>query len=257
MIRVLVNGAAGRMGRQVVAAVQEAEGMELAGLVDPSCAGTLDGWDVFCGLEQAIAEVKPDVMVDFTRPDVVAESIRIALAAGVDCVVGTTGLTDEELAELADHGADGATLFYAPNFTIGAVLMMRFSEIAARYLPTAEIIEYHHDRKVDAPSGTAMKTAAIIAAARRERRVVPGKETEREDAVGARGADVEGVFVHSVRNPGYVAHQEVIFGSSGETLTIRHDSIDRASYMPGVLLAIRSVGDRSGLIVGLDKLMED
>lgn len=257
MIRVLVNGAAGKMGRQVVAAVDAAQDLELVALVDPGCAGTLDGWEVYCDLESAFADSRPDVMVDFTRPDTVAASIRTALAAGVDCVVGTTGLTDEDLASLAADAKDGATLFYAPNFTIGAVLMMRFAGIAARYLPMAEIIEYHHDRKVDAPSGTAMKTAEIIASARTERPALPGKETEREDAIGARGADIDGVFVHSVRNPGYVAHQEVIFGSPGETLTIRHDSIDRASYMPGVLLAIRSVGDRSGLIIGLDQLMED
>jgi 4-hydroxy-tetrahydrodipicolinate reductase len=209
---------------------------------------------VTADLAAAIASCEPQVMVDFTHPTAVEGNVRTALAAGVHCVVGTTGVPFSAWDALA---ADfpGPCLFVAPNFAIGAVLLMRFSAMAARYMPHVEIIELHHDRKADAPSGTAIRTAAMIAEARREVPVAPGRETE--VAEGARGALVDGVYVHSVRLPGLVAHQEVIFGGVGQTLTLRHDSIDRTSFMPGVLLAVREVGSRSGLVVGLDALMED
>jgi 4-hydroxy-tetrahydrodipicolinate reductase len=170
-------------------------------------------------------------------------------------VVGTTGLTPERLEELALSAPPDTCLFVAPNFAIGAVLMMRFAAEAARFMPHAEIVELHHDRKADAPSGTAMRTAALIAAAREARPETPGRETE--IAEGARGALVDGVPVHSVRLPGLVAHQEVVFGGPGQTLTIRHDSIDRTSFMPGVVLAVRKTVQRSGLIVGLEHYLED
>ncbi len=207
------------------------------------------------GLAEVIAELDPDVMVDFTHPTVVEGNLRVALALGVDCVVGTTGVSEEKLAELANLASEDTTLFFAPNFAIGAVLMMQFAQQAARYMPNVEVTEYHHDKKADAPSGTAILTARMIARVRGAAPAVPGRETELPGMEGARGALVDGVSVHSVRLPGLVAHQEVLFGGQGQTLTIRHDSIDRTSFMPGVVLAVREVGLRSGLIVGLEKLM--
>ncbi len=259
MIDVLVTGAAGKMGREVVKALATADGMRVVAAVDPGYAGKSidDGalGEIECvgELSAAIADTHPHVMVDFTHPDAVETNVRTALAAGVDCVVGTTGLSPERLAALAADAPAGTCLFVAPNFAIGAVLMMRFAAEAARYLPHVEIIELHHDLKADAPSGTAMRTAALVAAARAEAPGTPGRETE--IAQGARGALVADVTVHSVRLPGLVAHQEVLFGGQGQTLSIRHDSIDRTSFMPGVVLAVRGVGDRSGLVVGLEALM--
>lgn len=262
MIRVLVAGAAGRMGSEVVRAVTAADGMEVCCAVDPGASGVCiesgaTGVTIECrgDLASVIADCKPDVMVDFTHPTVVEGNVRVALAAGVDCVVGTTGLSEEKLAELAKLAPEGTTLFFAPNFAIGAVLMMQFAEQAARYMPHVEVTELHHDKKADAPSGTAIRTARMIAAARGPAPSVPGRETELPGMEGARGALVDGVSVHSVRLPGLVAHQEVLFGGQGQTLAIRHDSIDRTSFMPGVVLACREVGARSGLIVGLEKLM--
>lgn len=261
MIRVLVAGAAGRMGREVVRAITEADGMEVVSAVDPGAAGVAvddgAGASIVCesSLAEAIDAATPDVMVDFTHPSVVGTNIEVALARGVDCVVGTTGLSEERLAELFEHAASGTALFYAPNFAIGAVLMMDFATRAARYLPHVEIIELHHDRKADAPSGTGVRTARLIAAARSEAPATPGRETELPGLEGARGAVADGVHIHSVRLPGLVAHQEVIFGGQGQTLSIRHDSIDRTSFMPGVVLAVREVGARQGLVVGLEKLM--
>ena len=261
MIKVLVSGALGRMGTQVIAAVDGAADMELVAGFDPFAAeGAVAGKGeapVYTALSQAIEAAKPDVMVDFSRPDAAEANLRCALGAGVDCVLGTTGLSEEKLAQIHEEAAvDGAALFCAPNFTTGAVLMMLFAQQAAKYFPDAEVIEFHHDGKKDSPSGTAVRTARMIAAARDFGCTAPGKETELEGMEGARGALVDDVPVHSVRTAGYVAHQEVIFGSAGQTLTIRHDSIDRASYMPGVLLAIRAVGDLDGLTVGLEKLMD-
>ena len=206
---------------------------------------------------EALDAVDADVLVDFTQPAVVAGNLAEALPRGVDCVVGTTGLPTETLEALAAGAAAGAALFYAPNFTTGAVLMMEFAKAAAPYFPEAEVIEFHHCNKKDAPSGTAVRTAQLIAEARSPRvSEAPGRETEMPGAEGARGALVDGVPVHAVRSMGYVASQEVIFGSLGQTLTLRHDSWDRTSYMPGVLLGIRSVGEREGLIVGLETFMD-
>lgn len=175
--------------------------------------------------------------------------------AGVVGVVGTTGMSDDTLNALAASAKPGTCLFYAPNFTTGAVLMMEFSQSCRSYFPESEVIEFHHCNKKDAPSGTAVRTAQIISRSRDFTSVAPGAETEIDGCEGARGALVEGVPVHSVRSMGYVASQEVIFGSMGQTLTIRHDSWDRTSYMPGVLLGIRSVGKCSGLVVGLENFM--
>lgn len=223
MIRVAVSGAAGRMGETVCKAVARADDLELAGRADPSLdaplAGALDG---------------ADVMVDFTTPDAALDNIREALGAGVHAVVGTTGFDLEQARAAADGAAGGARCFVAPNFAIGAVLMMQLARQVAPHMPQCEIVELHHERKLDAPSGTARRTAKLI-----------------RDA----GGDVHEP-IHSVRLPGLVAHQEVIFGGEGQTLSIRHDSTDRHSFMPGVLLAFRRVGDlRDPLTVGLEALL--
>ncbi|NHM13693.1 4-hydroxy-tetrahydrodipicolinate reductase [Xiamenia xianingshaonis] len=257
MITVAVAGCAGRMGSAVVDAVKAADDLELVCGIDPSCPRSSEegAYPVHSSVQDAIDAADFDVLVDFTRPDVVEGNLRVALPAGVDCVVGTTGLSDETLAELAALAPAGTCLFYAPNFTTGAVLMMEFAKAAAPYFPEAEVIEMHHCKKLDAPSGTAVRTAALISEARGRDSAAPGKETEIAGAEGARGALVSGVPVHSVRSMGFVASQEAVFGSLGQTLTIRHDSWDRTSYMPGVLLGIRSVGERDGLIVGLENFM--
>lgn len=254
MIKVAVAGYAGRMGSAVVDAVTAADDMIVACGIDPNAHDA--PFPVFESLAEALDGTDVDVLVDFTAPGVVAENLSEALLRGVDCVVGTTGLSSETLEKLAASAAPGTCLFYAPNFTTGAVLMMEFAKAAAPYFPEAEVIEFHHCNKKDAPSGTAVRTAEIIAEARAPRvSEAPGKETEIAGAQGAHGALIEGVPVHSVRSMGYVASQEVIFGSLGQTLTLRHDSWDRTSYMPGVLLGIRSVGNREGLIVGLENFM--
>ena len=256
MIKVAVAGCAGRMGSSAVNAVKKADDMELVCGIDPFAAGKDLGYPTYASIQEALDGSEFDVLVDFTQPNVVESTLRVALPAGVDCVVGTTGLSNDKLEELSGLAPEGTTLFYAPNFTTGAVLMMQFAAAAAPFFPEAEVIEMHHCNKKDAPSGTATRTAQIISDARGGRAsAAPGRETEIAGAEGARGALVAGVPVHSVRSMGYVASQEVVFGSMGQTLTIRHDSWDRESYMPGVLLGIRSVGERSGFIVGLENFM--
>ena len=253
MKRIAVAGAAGRMGTACRQALAEAPDLELVACIDRS---TVEG-DVptFATVAEALEAVHPDVLVDFTMPASVEANIRAALAAGTDCVIGTTGLSAEARDALAAEIPAGTCLFIAPNFAIGAVLLMQFSAQVARWMPDAEIIELHHNQKKDAPSGTAIRTAELIAAARTDPQGAPGAESEVAGCQGARGACVEGVPVHSVRLPGLVAHQEVIFGGPGQTLTLRHDSMDRASFMPGVLIACRAVGEREGLIVGLENLL--
>ncbi|MCL1798487.1 MAG: 4-hydroxy-tetrahydrodipicolinate reductase [Eggerthellaceae bacterium] len=259
MIRVAVSGCAGRMGQAVVEAVRAQDDMRLVCGIDlhrADAPGAVPGaFPVYADLHSALGHEDFDVLVDFTQPDAVADNLRAALAAGKDCVVGTTGITRPALEALAAEAQGDACLFYAPNFTTGAVLMMEFAKAAAPYFPEAEVIESHHCNKKDAPSGTALRTAEIIGAARPFTSSAPGTETEVEGAQGARGALVCGVPVHSVRSMGFVATQEVVFGSMGQTLTIKHDSWDRTSYMPGVLLGIRSVIDCTGLIVGLENFM--
>ncbi|NPD30301.1 4-hydroxy-tetrahydrodipicolinate reductase [Eggerthellaceae bacterium zg-1084] len=254
MIKVAVAGFAGRMGSAVVDAVQAADDLQLACGIDPACPSA--DFPVFACVGDALEGCAFDVMVDFTRPSSVRENVSLASKAGVDCVVGTTGLTMDELERLAAEAAEGTCVFFAPNFTTGAVLMMQFAETASAYFPEAEVIEYHHARKLDAPSGTAVRTAQLIARGRDGRAcAAPGRETEMPGMEGARGALVDGVPVHAVRSMGYVASQEVVFGSMGQTLTIRHDSWDRTSYMPGVLLGIRRAPRHAGLIVGLESFM--
>ena len=253
MIRVAVAGCAGRMGKTVVDAVTAADDMEVVCGIDPH--GAEADFPIYPNINEAVDTAEFDVLVDFTQPGVVAGNLAVALPAGIDCVVGTTGLSNETLESLASSAMNGACLFYAPNFTTGAVLMMQFAKAAAPFFPEAEVIEFHHANKLDAPSGTAVRTAQIIAEARDFESSAPGSETEIDGCEGARGALVDGVPVHSVRSMGFVASQEVVFGSMGQSLTIRHDSWDRTSYMPGVLLGIRSVGERQGLIVGLENFM--
>lgn len=257
MIKVAVTGCLGRMGSATVNAVSAAEDMELVCGIDPKAASDVSAdFPIYATVADALSAEDFDVLVDFTQPSVVAANLAVALPAGVDCVVGTTGLSNEALVELAESAPEGTCLFYAPNFTTGAVLMMQFAQAAAPFFPEAEVLEFHHCNKKDAPSGTAVRTAQMISEARGGRpSEAPGAETEMPGMEGARGSLVEGVPVHSVRSMGYVASQEVVFGSMGQTLTIRHDSWDRTSYMPGVLLGIRSVGERSGLIVGLENFM--
>lgn len=263
MVTVLVNGACGRMGQAVLKAVQEAEELQLVGAVDihgGADCGELVGLGksgvlVETDLQDALTRLKPEVMIDFTRPDVVFDNVMTALKAKVSPVVGTTGLSEEQKAEIKKLAEANATpAFIAPNFAIGAVLMMVMAKQAAKYMPEVEIIELHHDNKLDAPSGTAVQTAAMIAEVRAAHK--QGHPEEQEKIVGARGADYEGMHIHSVRLPGYVAHQEVIFGGLGQTLTIRHDSLNRESFMPGVVLAAQKVRGLKGLVVGLDKLLE-
>lgn len=254
MIKVAVVGCAGRMGSTVVQTVKAAEDMELVCGIDPSQVEA--DYPVYKCIADAIAAEKFDVMVDFTQPNVVAGNLEVALPAGINCVVGTTGLSNETLESLAATAANDACLFYAPNFTTGAVLMMQFAKAAAPFFPEAEVLEFHHCNKKDAPSGTAVRTAQMISEGRGGvASTAPGAETELEGAEGARGALIDGVPVHSIRSMGYVASQEVIFGSMGQTLTIRHDSWDRTSYMPGVLLGIRESIGRTGLIIGLENFM--
>lgn len=269
-LRVAVAGAAGRMGREVVRAIEEANGLQVVAAVDTHGAGTdsgilagvgENGIPILADLEMALKESKPDVLVDFTLPSSVLGNLKIALNLGVSPVVGTTGLTAENLKEIETLATQkGVGAFIAPNFAIGAVLMMQFAAQAARYLPDVEIIELHHEKKVDSPSGTALLTAQRIGAARREASVnpIPSPEDLIEKAPGARGArnEVTGdVPIHSVRLPGFIAHQEVIFGGAGEILTIRHDSLDRKSFMPGVVLAVRKVRTLKGLVIGLENLL--
>lgn len=243
--RVAVLGALGRMGAQVVRAVEQDSDLELA--------AALDAGDDLAALTSSGAQVA----VDFTHPDAVMDNLSRCVEAGVHAVVGTTGFDDARLAQLRSWLSDAPSVgvVVAPNFALGAVLMMRFARQAARFYESAEVIELHHPGKVDAPSGTARLTAAQIAAARAGAGLGPMPDATSGGLPGARGADVDGVAVHAVRLRGLVAHQEVLFGGPGETLTIRHDSLDRASFMPGVLLAVRQVPGRPGLTVGLEPLL--
>jgi len=252
MIKVAVLGACGKMGQEVVKAVAAADDMELVGACDIAGSAGLD-IPVELDFGAMLNRANPDVIVDFAKPFLM-ENTRLALKRGIAPVIGTTGLSSEELQEIDKLAKEaGVAALVIPNFAVGAVLMMKFAAEAAKYLPNVEIIELHHDKKIDAPSGTAIKTAEMIDAARRDAGVEPEKPLGGDDA--ARGENRSGVQVHSVRLPGLVAHQEVVFGGTGQTLTIRHDSIDRTSFMPGVLLAVRRASGLRGLIHGLDRLL--
>ena len=260
-IRVVVTGARGRMGTETMRAVLQQEDLLLVGGVDePGAAGrsvaAITGLPVDLTLGRDLVEEieskKPEVLVDFTTPDAVMGNLRTALKHKVACVVGTTGLRPADLEELSALCEKVETpAFVAPNFAIGAVLMMQFAAQAARHFGSAEIIELHHDKKKDAPSGTALRTAELMTKA--EGSLLSGGEAPGQPS--PRGLGFEKIRLHSVRLPGLVAHQEVIFGGLGQTLTIRHDSISRESFMPGVLLAIRKVRGLRGLVVGLENIL--
>jgi 4-hydroxy-tetrahydrodipicolinate reductase len=263
VIRVGVIGAAGRMGQMVCRTVADEPDLALVAAIDRSKVGQSMGSQIgHPNLDVPISdeldrllEAEVEVAVDFTHPEVVMDDVRWCIEHGIHLVVGTTGLDEDELDEIRklieDEGGE-PNVIVAPNFALGAVLMQRFVAEAARFFPAAEIIELHHDGKADAPSGTALSTA---------RRLVKERDGEyrgpsTESIEGVRGGDIDGVRVHSVRLPGLVAHQEVILGGQGQTLTIRHDSTDRSSFMPGVLMAIRAVSTRPGLTVGLEPLLD-
>ena len=243
MIKVGVLGAAGKMGSAVCAAVEAADDLELAARVDVD-----DPVEALTGV---------DVAVDFTSPAAVMDNVDWCISAGVHAVVGTSGFTDDRLDSLRQrlNSTDRVGVLVVPNFSVGAVLMMRFAAQAARFYESVEIVELHHPTKVDAPSGTARRTAELVAAARAEAGSGPVPDASVDVLPGARGVTIDGVAVHSVRLRGLVAHQEVLFGGVGETLTIRHDSLDREAFMPGVLAAVRAAPTLPGLTIGLEQIL--
>lgn len=241
-----VLGSNGKVGKAIVEGVESGDGVEFTVGVDKG--DSLQGF----------VDSETSVVVDFTHPDVVMDNLKFLIDNGIHAVVGTTGFTQERLDTvrgwLGDNPRSGVLI--APNFAIGAVLSMHFAQQAARFFDSVEVVELHHPHKADAPSGTAGRTAQLIAAARGEAGLGASPDATSTGLEGARGADVDGVRVHSVRLAGLVAHQEVLFGTQGETLTIRHDSMDRNSFVPGVLLGVREIGSRPGLTVGLEHLMD-
>lgn len=262
-IKVAVAGARGRMGMEVVKLVLSEPQLELAAAIDSNAGGDIGqvvsgeacGVNVQANLEEALNEVKADVIVDFTTPHVVMENAKISIRNGVRPVIGTTGFSPEdinELDKLCKQQSIGGII--APNFSIGAILMMKFAAQAAKYMPNLEIIEYHGDQKLDAPSGTAVKTAELISEAREE--LKQGNPNEKETIEGARGGYKNGFRIHSVRLPGVFAQQEVIFGGHGQTLKIRHDSYERAGYMPGVKVAIEKVFGITGIVYGFEHFID-
>ncbi len=261
-IRVLVHGAAGRVGQEVVRAVCQEPGMLLAGGVDIKAAGGVltrpDGTTAPFGgsVAEIIKSCEPDVMVDFTIAKASMPAIRIAAKNNVNMVIGTTGFGAPDLDEMKKLAeANEIGIVAAPNFALGAVLMMHLAKIAGKFMDHAEIIELHHDKKLDAPSGTALLTAKAMAEARGKPFLRPAVQDEKFAPPASRGQGVEGIQIHSVRLPGLMAHQEVIFGAAGQTLSIRHDTINRECYMPGVILAIKAVVKQKGFIYGLDRLL--
>ncbi|BBY66261.1 4-hydroxy-tetrahydrodipicolinate reductase [Mycolicibacterium helvum] len=243
-MRVAVLGARGKVGTTMCEAVRAAGDLTLSAEIDAGDALSL------------LTDSNTDVVIDFTHPDVVMDNLKFLIDNGIHAVVGTTGFTDERIDMVRSWLADkpGSAVLIAPNFAIGAVLSMHFAQKAAPYFESVEVIELHHPHKADAPSGTATRTARLIAEARKD--LPPNPDATSTGLDGARGADVDGVPVHSIRLTGLVAHQEVLFGTLGETLTIRHDSLDRTSFVPGVLLAVRQVGTRPGLTIGIEPLLD-
>lgn len=263
MLKVAVNGASGKMGRQVCLAVLDDPDLQLVACSDIAAGFPDAAFKTMLGDRSrdvrtfgdigTLLSDRPDVIVDFTHPDSALDNVKKAIAAGVHTVVGTTGLDETALGEIKSLCENSASnVFVAPNFAIGAVLMMEMAKMASKYLEDYEIIELHHPGKADAPSGTALKTADMSGKKDKNRL----KEGEKETLECARGGVKNGVHIHSVRLPGLVAHQEVIFGGMAQTLTIRHDSIGRESFMPGVIMAVKAVGSRKGLTYGLENLLE-
>ena len=259
-IRVVVQGALGKMGREVINALCRESEMQVVGAVElkatedylplPDGSGTVP---FSSNLDYIITSCQPDVLVDFTTARATIPAVRIATKQGVNIVIGTTGLTSEDVSEMERLATTHKVgIMIAPNFALGAVLMIHLAKIAAKYLDDAEIIELHHDQKIDAPSGTALSTAKAMAAARDKPFSRPVKQSK---PLPSRGQEVEGITIHSVRLPGLLAHQEVLLGGPGQTLSIRHDTISRECFIPGVLLAIKKVVKHKGLIYGLDTLL--
>lgn len=264
-IKVAIAGARGRLGSAALISIMNSPNMEIIAILDYKYEGQfLHGTDVneepggipiYTSLERLALANKPDVLLDVTDPEAVFKNVHDAITLGIRPVVGTSGLSKENIALLTELAAKNQTGgIIAPNFSIGAVLMMKFSAIAARYLGDVEILEMHHDKKVDAPSGTAVKTAEMINAVRDEH--VQGHADEKEHQPGARGADFKGMKIHSIRLPGLLAHQEVLLGGDGELLSIRHDSFNRNSFMPGILMAIHNVMERKDLVYGLENFID-
>ena len=243
-MRVGVLGAKGKVGTTMCAAVRAADDLTLSAEVDAGDDLTL------------LTDSGTEVVIDFTHPDVVMDNLKFLIDNGIHAVVGTTGFSDDRLDQVRSwlSAKPGAAVLIAPNFAIGAVLSMHFAQKAAPYFESVEVIELHHPQKADAPSGTATRTAKLIAQARKD--LPPNPDATSTGLEGARGADVDGIPVHSVRLTGLVAHQEVLFGTLGETLTIRHDSLDRTSFVPGVLLAVREIATRPGLTIGIEPLLD-
>ncbi|HHV64421.1 MAG TPA: 4-hydroxy-tetrahydrodipicolinate reductase [Peptococcaceae bacterium] len=264
-IRVFVAGACGKMGRETVQTILKQEDMEIVGVSDIRNQGSDIG--IALGLsplgikisgqlsKELLQELKADILVDFTTPQSVFTNAKEALKAGVVPVIGTTGLDEQEITELKDLANENHVGFFmAPNFALGAILMMKFAQETAKYFSHVEIIEYHHDNKLDAPSGTALKTVEMISRVRKPQ--IQGHPNEYEKVPGARGGDIDGIHIHAVRLPGLVAHQEVIFGGFGQTLTIRHDAYTRETYMPGVMLAIRKAYKMTEVVIGLENFLD-
>ena len=264
-IRVFVAGANGKMGQEVIKTILAQDDLALVGASDTRGQGQDVGYmlgsarvgiDISGPLDlEILSASKADILVDFTNPQSVFKNAKLAITAGVVPVIGTSGLDEAEISEIqAVVSKEGVGAFIASNFAIGAILMMRFAREAAKYLPHVEIIELHHDQKLDAPSGTALKTAEWISQVREP--MVQGHPNEYEKVSGARGADLGGIHIHSVRLPGLVAHQEVIFGGLGQALTIRHDAFTRETFMPGVTLAIRKAFKLTSLVIGLENFLD-
>lgn len=267
-IKVLINGAAGKVGREVIKAVLADPELELIGAVDIACSGqdaaqlaglpaggSGNSVKISNDLAQALKTTGPDVAVDFTQPSCALANVKTIINSKVAAVVGTTGLSQNDLTEIGKLAEEkGVPVLVAPNFAIGAVLMMLFAAQAAKFMKGGEIIELHHDQKADAPSGTAIKTAEMMAK-NKGAFFTTAKKSE-EKISGVRGGEMSGIHIHSVRLPGLVAHQEVIFGEKGQTLTIRHDSLNRESFMPGLVMAIKKITQHKGLVYGLENLLD-
>lgn len=263
LIKVAVSGATGRMGREVVRMVMAAEELQLVAAIDAKSGGDAAslaglepcGVEVTDDIEAALGQSGAEVMIDFTTPHSVKQNALSAIKHGVRPVIGTTGMSKEDIDELDKHCKErGIGGIVAPNFSIGAILMMKFAAQAAKYMPHVEIIEYHGDQKLDAPSGTAVKTAEFISEVRKEFK--QGNPEEKETIEGSRGGYYDGYRIHSVRLPGVFAQQEVIFGGDGQTLKIRHDSYERSGYMPGVRLAVQKSLELDGIVYGFENFID-
>jgi len=261
-IRIVINGALGRMGREVTKAVLNEPGLEIVGAVEEKVTQqylplleTSELIPFSSDLNSLLKSCNPDVVVDFTNATASIAAARVAIRQGVNMVIGTTGLSEENLKEIEQLcQANSIAAIVAPNFSLGAVLSMHLAKVVAKFFDYAEIVEMHHDKKIDAPSGTAITTAKAMLQAHGKPFVHP--KTEREVVSNTRGGQIEGIAIHSLRLPGFMAGQEVIFSGAGQTLSLRHETISRESYMPGVILAIKEVTKHKGLIYGLDALLK-